>query len=408
LTKTTKETKKGFKNLLKDVVNRGLCTSCGTCKGICPRGVIELAGDEWEPELIGKCNSCGLCSLICPGKFIPLPEMEKMLFGRQRDESKKYEYWLGIYKSSFAGYAVNESWRQSGASGGLATALAICALQEKKVDAVLVAGMSKEQPWRTASYLATTVEEILAAQQSKYASVPLNAALQELYHRPEIKSIAVTGLPCNVHALRKMELTQQPKKILEKIKYVIGLLCAAQLYFKGTEHLIKEWCGIENLEDITRLQYRGGDWPGYFIVNTKDGREFKFPQHDYKYHHLIPFYQRDRCMMCLDYAADVADISLGDIWKLCKPGERGWSAGLIRTDRGQELMDLAIQKEYIHIQPLDEEMILTGTIGLEEKRHGSSVRFAGRIKHGWPVPEFGYEPTGHLYPFVGGKSTCSS
>ncbi len=403
-----KKIKHGFDDLLKNVVNRGLCTSCGTCKGICPLGVIELAGDEWEPELVGKCNKCGLCSAICPGSSIPLPEMEKMLFGRQRDENKKYEYWLGIYRESFAGHAVNDNWRTSGASGGMATALSICALQEHYVDAVLVAGMSKTQPWRTASYLATTVEEILEAQQSKYASVPLNAALAELDHRPEIKSIAVIGLPCNVHALRKMALYQKPKKILDKIKIVIGLLCAAQLYFKGTEHLIKEWCGIENYEDIISLQYRGGDWPGYFIVKTKDGKEFKFAQHDYKYHHLIPFYQRDRCMMCLDYAADLADISLGDIWKLAKPGERGWNAGLVRTEKGAELINLAIQREYIKTRPLDEEMILTGTIGLEEKRHGSSVRFADRIKHGWPVPDFGYKPTGHLHPIIGIKPTYSS
>lgn len=206
----------------------------------------------------------------------------------------------------------------------------------------------------------------------------------------------------------KWPCTEQPAKILNKVKFVIGLLCAAQLYYKGTEHLIKEWCGIENIEDVTRLQYRGGDWPGSFIVETKDGREFKFPQHDYKYHHLIPFYQRDRCMMCLDYAADLADVSLGDIWKLAKPGEAGWNAGLVRTDKGNELVELAVKKGYINVRPLDEEMILTGTIGLEEKRHGSSVRFAGRVKHRWPVPDFGYKPTGHLHPLIGVKPTYSS
>lgn len=401
------EDKKGFVNLFCDVVSRGLCTSCGTCKGVCPQNCITLGGDEWEPELSGECISCGLCWQTCPGKTIPLPEMEKMLFGRQRDENDKYEYWLGIYKRSIAGHATNDTWRNGGASGGMATALSICALEEGVVDAVLVAGMSKERPWRTASYLATTVDEILEAQQSKYASVPLNGPLSELYENSDIKSIAVVGLPCNVHGLRKMEMLQQPKKILNKVKLIMGLFCAAQLYYKGTEHLIKEWCGVENVEDVTELCYRGGDWPGSFIVKTKDGKEFKFPQHDYKYHHLIPFYQRDRCMMCLDYAADVADISLGDIWKLAKPGESGWNAGLVRTERGNDLIELALKKGYIDIKPLDEEMILTGTIGLEEKRHGSSVRFAGRIKHGWPVPDFGYQPTGHLRPLIGVKPTYS-
>lgn len=113
-------------------------------------------------------------------------------------------------------------------------------------------------------------------------------------------------------------------------------------------------------------------------------------------------------MMCWDYASDVADISMGDIWKLCKPGEPGWNAGIVRTDKGESLMDLAVSKGYVKVQPLDEELILNGTIGLEEKKHGNSLRFAGRIKHGWPVPDFGYQPTGHLHPLVGSKPTYSS
>ena len=43
---------KGFVDLKRDIIDKGLCTSCGTCKGICPQGVIGLAGDEFEPELV--------------------------------------------------------------------------------------------------------------------------------------------------------------------------------------------------------------------------------------------------------------------------------------------------------------------------------------------------------------------
>ena len=112
-------------------------------------------------------------------------------------------------------------------------------------------------------------------------------------------------------------------------------------------------------------------------------------------------------MMCLDYAADLADISLGDIWKLAKAGEAGWNAALVRTPIGQELIDLAVKKGYLHVQPLDVEMMVTGTIGLEMKKHGNFSRFADRIKHGCPVPEFGYLPTAHLHPFEGAKPTHS-
>jgi len=394
--------KKGFLDLKNDIIDKGLCTSCGTCKGVCPQHAIDLVGEEWEPELVGECTTCNICYTACPGKDIPLPAMEKMLFGRQRDENNEYEYWLGVFQKTVASYAMDEKVRSNAASGGMATALAICALQEKLVDGFIVAGMSEEQPWRTKPYLATTVDELLAAQQTKYALVPVNAVFEELGRRSDIKSVGIVAMPCQVHAIRKMALNQSSTKILKKIKFVLGLLCGAQFYFKGTEHLIKEWCGVENLEDVAKLRYREGSWPGSFYVQTKDGRESRFPQKEYKYHHLIPFYQRDRCMMCLDYAADLADISIGDIWKLAKGGEAGWNAALIRTDIGQELVDLAVKKNYLHVQPLEEDMLLNGTIGVEMKKHGNSTRFAGRIKHGLPVPEFGYQPTGHLHPFKKG------
>ncbi|MEW6301714.1 MAG: 4Fe-4S binding protein, partial [Thermodesulfobacteriota bacterium] len=77
---------KSFGDLRGDVVDKGLCTSCGTCAGVCPLGVIDLAGDEWEPQLAGDCNFCGLCYAVCPGKSGPMPAIEKHLFGRRRDE----------------------------------------------------------------------------------------------------------------------------------------------------------------------------------------------------------------------------------------------------------------------------------------------------------------------------------
>jgi len=386
---------KNFQDLKCDVVDVGLCTSCGTCEGICPTDAIKLIGIDPEPVLVGECIDCGYCYMACPGKHIPLPEMEDMLFGRKRDEEKIYDYWLGFYKRCLACRATDGQIREGGASGGTTSAIIIYALEHEIIDAAILSGMDKKQPWRTAPAIATNREEVLECQQSKYAVVPNNAVLRKAI-RHGFKKIGVVGMPCHIHGLRKIQYYAKPKNVINKIALMLGLFCAANHDYIGTEHLIKEWCNIERLEDIIKLEYRGGKWPGKFIVKTKDGRICKIRQHDYKYHFLIPFYRRDRCTMCWDYAADLADISLGDGPWLVEPQ---WNAVLTRTEIGEKLLDNAAKAGYIETKPLKEYLLLTGTQGIESKKHGSSAKYANRIKHGWPVPDYGYRPTGHTKPF---------
>jgi ferredoxin len=32
----------GFEQLKKKVIDKGLCTACGTCAGVCPKHVLEM------------------------------------------------------------------------------------------------------------------------------------------------------------------------------------------------------------------------------------------------------------------------------------------------------------------------------------------------------------------------------
>jgi coenzyme F420 hydrogenase subunit beta len=247
--------------------------------------------------------------------------------------------------------------------------------------------------------------EVLASQQSKDQMAPTLTLLSDL--AKENNRIGVVGLPCQIWPIRKAFNISGTKKIAKKIVLTIGIFCAAQYYRKGTEHLIKEWGGIENIEDVVDLQYRGGDWPGSFVVRTRDGKHTSFPQHEYKYHHLIPYYQRDRCTMCLDYSADLADVSVGDIWTLSAPGELGWNAIIIRTDIGVKTVKRAEKEGYITTKSLDPNLILYGTVGLKSKLISNSYRFTNRIRFGWPVPDYGYEPTGYKKPLIGKRAIWS-
>ncbi|MFC1990224.1 coenzyme F420 hydrogenase/dehydrogenase beta subunit N-terminal domain-containing protein [Chloroflexota bacterium] len=199
----------GFNKLQEDVIGPGLCTACGTCVGVCPRGSLEFDFTREEPLLTGECKPCGICYAVCPGKDIPLPKLDRMLFSRERRVDKEP---LGICSRWLRGYATDTEVRQTAASGGCTSALLIYALEKGIIDGAIVVGMNLKYPWRTEPRLATTREEVLAAAQSKYALVPSNFLLNEV-ERKGLNRLGIVGLPCHIHGIRKMQMYGKPQKI---------------------------------------------------------------------------------------------------------------------------------------------------------------------------------------------------
>jgi len=385
---------KGFKDLKGDVVDTGLCTGCGACVGTCPLQALEMDydADEPEPKLIGECKECGICYSVCPGKDIPLPEMDKKFLGRERNFEKDP---IGIYKSCIKGHAVEEDIRGNTSSGGMISSLLICALEEGIIDAALLAGWRKDKPWRCEPFIATNREEVLQGIKSGMMTVPNNALIHEAVVKRGYSKIAVVGCPCHIHAIRKLQLSGKPKKIVNSIKLTLGLFCAATYYWEGTKHLLQEFGKINDIESIKAMDYRGGGWPGGLYVLTKDGKiHFIASKHDYTWHLFGPAsYKRDRCLMCVDFSAEVADISCGDIFQKVGAADRRLVATLVRTNIGQDLIELAAAKNYIKFTEHDPKLIPASGMGWESKKHAGVYRLLQRERYGWPTPNYHYDIT---------------
>ncbi|BAF59673.1 MAG: 4Fe-4S binding protein [Pelotomaculum sp.] len=384
-----------FGELQEKVIGRGLCTACGTCAGVCPVQAVDWAEMDGEPvpELAGACANCGICPAVCPGAEVNIPVLEKFIFGRERPEEIPD---LGFYREALLAWSADLPVRKRGASGGLVTSVLVYALEEGIIDCALVAGFRRDDPCRTGAWLAASKEDILAAAQSKYACVPVNTllsrALAQGYRR-----IAAVGLPCQIHGLRKMQYLGRPASMAKSIVFMTGLFCAAQFYFEGTRHLIVERLGLTGLDEIAAMSYRGGDWPGHLVVELKDGRRLLLDRHQYMYHHLMPAFKRDRCEMCVDWSAELADLSVGDYWD---PGARagealGTSSCLVRTAAGEEVLKGAVQSGYLETAGLEARRLAAG-LGFELKKHAAAFRLKQRRRFGWPVPEYhretDYEP----------------
>jgi len=105
---------------------------------------------------------------------------------------------------------------------------------------------------------------------------------------------------------------------------------------------------------------------------------------------------KERCRMCCDWTAEVADLSLGDIFAPSIKGGwckiPGWNCVIIRTEKGQDLMHKAEKDGIIEVSVLEEEAFY-GNIGFEIKKHGAVFHLRERKRHGWPTPSYDFEFT---------------
>lgn len=382
--------KESFARLKKQVINRGLCTGCGTCAGVCPEEVIEMTFVEGEPEpkLTGKCTQCGLCLKTCSGEFVPLSDLDTWLFGKT---SSFHQEPLGIYRKSLRGYASDSELREKASSGGITSAVLNFALDNHIIDGAIVVCPDPVIPWRFSPALITESEQMKRAARSTPDMIPLNALLRHAVLEKGCKKIGIVGLPCHIHSLRKIQMEKDPPEIAAAIKLCIGLFCAATYYFEGIRHLLSEFAGIENLEDIIAMDYRGGKWPGALSVVTKEGKIIHVSsKHEYTWHFLGPAtYKRDRCLMCPDFSARIADLSMGDIFQ--KIGNNpNLTAVLARTEFGEKLITDAMAAGYIHLEDHPAELIPKSGMGWESKEHAGIFRSRNRKRFGWPTPDFQY------------------
>jgi coenzyme F420 hydrogenase subunit beta len=391
---------KGFDDLAHDIINAGLCTSCGTCAGVCPSGFIHMGYemDEPEPFLDGECNPCNICYESCPGRDIPLMDLDKTTFSRTRDIDNEP---LGIFQHSYRGCATNPDTREGGGSGGVVNAVLRYALDEGIIDGAVIAGWDSKRPWRTKPFVATSADEIEKGMRSTLMVCPVNESLRDAIVTRKLKKIAVCGVPCHMHALRKMQMAGRPRNFVNSIVFMMGVFCAANYYYLGTEHLVREYGKVSDIKDVTSMDYRAGKWPGSLIVTTKDGKMHHVAsKHEYTWHFLgSASYKRDRCLMCIDWSAESADISCGDIFTPIQEQNRKWTGVLVRTSKGQEIIDGAAKKGHLTLKDLDPTPLPSSGLGWEAKKHAAMYRLMQRKKYGWPVPDYQYPAKLAYVPF---------
>lgn len=371
----------GFDSLKRDVINSGLCSACGTCVGVCASRCLAWDDRIEEPTLTGECKACGTCYATCPGKDIPMPKLEEMFFSRVRLPA---DGLLGIRTGQLSGYSLNPAIRERGAGGGVTTALLTYALETGQIDAAVVANMNRERPWVVEPRIASTASEMLDAAKSKYCVVPSNVMLREALKGG--MRLGMVGVPCQIEGIRKVQMIRRPRRVADSVKLTIGIFCGGNIPRMLTEHVILKVVGV-SLNQVARFEYRGGPQSQDVRVTTRDGEVHSVPLPQIS--PAIRNVFRDRCSMCLDLTAELADISVGDIYVAAAGGLRvpNVSAILVRTKRGKELMESACKAGYIHVSNLADSGFYHN-VGVEMKGYFNPYRIEERERHALPTPDY--------------------
>ncbi|WP_416907703.1 MAG: Coenzyme F420 hydrogenase/dehydrogenase, beta subunit C-terminal domain [Polymorphobacter sp.] len=279
---------------------RGLCTDCGVSRLKDP-------------------SACGTaCQFIKPD----YAATETMVHGRARDpQTEPDELFFGPFKAMWRARLkaplAGAQWT------GITSRLGQRLLEEGAVDAVLTMAPDPEDRWKPMPVIVTKAEGMAAVRGMRMGYAPLLAMLEPARDKG-YKRIAVIGIPCQVHALRKIEADFGFERI-----YVIGTPCSDNT----TTANFHEFLALlsDQPETISYLEFRAD----YKVeLRFDDGRRKLVPFLMLPLSDLRTDFWPTTCRTCVDYTNALADITVGYM------GGEGEQWLLVRNDRGAELLAL--------------------------------------------------------------------
>ncbi|MDI6886194.1 MAG: Coenzyme F420 hydrogenase/dehydrogenase, beta subunit C-terminal domain [archaeon] len=327
---------RGFLDLRNAVIAQRICCLCGTCAAFCYKiDILEGEGGKIEPKFIEEYDTvCGQCYAYCPRTFLPQSEIERRIFG---DEGKGAERdILGVYRSFYAVRSKKEDILKRAQDGGAVTSLLAYALDEGLIDCAVITTSDAE--WKPLTKVARTYEELKEGAGTKYTLYPGVIGVRDAI-KGGCEAIGFVGLPCQIQGLRKVQTAEQPYDVgITKVKLLIGLFCMDNFTEALLDFVVKQ-CAGGSLEGVSKFEIRDKD----LLVYEKDKEE----------KHRIPLdevksYVGAGCLVCMDYTAELADISIGSVGS-----EEGWSTVFARTEIGEEVVRGALEKGYIEVMKIE-------------------------------------------------------
>ncbi|MGB9700820.1 MAG: Coenzyme F420 hydrogenase/dehydrogenase, beta subunit C-terminal domain [Thermodesulfobacteriota bacterium] len=324
---------KGQKELRTEVIENGLCVNCGACVNLCP----YQAAYQDKLIIIDPCDrQQGRCYAFCPRTFADLQNLRSIIF-----PSVEFTPEIGPIRGFYLTRAADPEIRDHGQHGGTVSALLSLALKAGIIEAAVVT--QESDTFLPTGAVVRNSLEIKKAGRSKFVASPNLAAFNQVA-KSEIEKIGIVATPCQTLAIAKMRQKNYFAKAyhIDKLNLVIGLFCGWALSWRELKELIKKKMPEEKIIglDIPPSKYQAME------VHTERGI-VEIPLEE-----VLPAV-RASCRYCLDMTAEFSDLSVGSArlpegWEIA----RGWNQVIVRTARGEELLDLARSRGFLEFREI--------------------------------------------------------
>lgn len=327
-----------------------LCHGCGICTAVCPQNAISITYDKKRMNYIAiveqiKCHNCGICMDVCPGG-----EVQFGLLAKHFLDIKNHSFLGGYFLNNYLGWATDKDIRWRAASGGIATAIAKHLLESKKVTKILlIKSQNNSDALAYSGALINNADALYEAMGSKYCAATLCGALKNINTADKL---AVIGLPCHIHGIRKAQI--HSKRFKQHNIIAIGLFCGGTRGKEATEYLLKR--NGFNIKDLTWIKHRTIGWPGQMLAKFANEKKFQASYPGYsnlQFNSFTPW----RCKLCSDGLAELADISIGDAWlkEITAQNSEGISIIVTRSQEGEKIIEDAISSGIIKCENINND-----------------------------------------------------
>ncbi|MBA2840409.1 coenzyme F420 hydrogenase subunit beta [Methanococcus maripaludis] len=278
---------------------------------------------------------------------------------------------FGTYKTAISARATDKAILKKSQDGGIISASYIYGLENGLLDGVIVA--NTEDGFKAVPKIATTPEEVLSAAGTKYTVSPNISVLKDAVREYALEKVGIVGTPCQVRAIRKlMKYPMGFRHTDSKIALVMGIFCMENFPYEGMKAIVEQYAGIR-MNDVLKTDIGKGK----FWVYSKSGDVKAVPLKD------THMYEQKSCHVCMDYTAELADISTGSVGS-----PDGWSTIFVRTAKGEEYLNKMIDAGALETKPIEDVkpgLDLVQKLALQKKEKNDK-EIVHRKEMGLPVP----------------------
>jgi coenzyme F420 hydrogenase subunit beta len=377
---------------ITDVAERQLCTGCGVCAFVQPGEIVMVDDpDAGRRPLVEPGVDTSAALHACPG--VGLEHGEPPV-----DSIASLRTAWGPVLEVWEGHASDDAIRFSGSSGGVATALAVSAIEGEGHHGALHIRAREDAPILNETVLSTDRAGLLAGSGSRYAPASPCDGLHQIREAPG--PCVFIGKPCDVAATARAR--RSDRLLDEKLGLTVAIFCAGTPTLRGTLAML-EAMGVDDPASVTSLRYRGNGWPGDAHVRQDSSPDQPLEQkmsYEESWGDILQQHRQWRCYVCVDHTGEFADIAVGDPWyRDPETDELGSNLILVRSERGRRALSVAMRHGHVVAHRVGPEYVPASQPGLRRVRGAVWGRIATSRLFGIPAPRYRRMPTFRAWLF---------